>query len=295
MKERKMQLHFIMRPEQSNTANGQNCCVIKFKDILVKAQKKPDERQYLCFMMLIHRGKFTLQRENSTHYAGFCILHAGPGHLTQQLSLLHPEERSYYDTLKFDKRRESYLLGRISAKKAIGALSAAEDLEKIAIEAGIFQFPVVKYSVMRNLQVSITHCDGLGIALSHPEVHPLGVDVERTDKANTDAIKEQLTANELALTLTIPLPQSIACTMIWTMKEALSKILRTGLTMDLKLLEIQSVVKEGDLYTSQFKHLIQYKAISCQAGDYVCSLVVPGKTTPDLEEFWQFFRETVAD
>jgi 4'-phosphopantetheinyl transferase len=147
---------------------------------------------------------------------------------------------------------------------------------------------------MRNLQVSITHCDELGIALAHPEVHPLGVDVERTDKANTEAIKEQLTANELALTLAVPLPQPIACTMIWTMKEALSKILRTGLTMDLKLLEIQSFVREGNLYTCQFKHLIQYKAISCHAGAYVCSLVVPGKTTPHLEQFWQSFRETVS-
>jgi 4'-phosphopantetheinyl transferase EntD len=245
-------------------------------------------------MMLIHRGKFTLKRENSIHYAGFCILQAAPGALTQQLALLHPEERSYYDTLRFEKRRESYLLGRISAKKAIGALSAFEDLPKIAIEAGIFQFPVVKYSVTRNLQVSISHCDGLGIALCHPEVHPLGVDVERTDKDNTTAIEEQLTAHELALVVTVPLQRPVACTMIWTMKEALSKILRTGLTMDLKLLEIQSLAKEGELYISQFKHLIQYKAISCIAGAYVCSVVVPGRTTPDLEQFWQFFRETVS-
>ncbi|SHN30165.1 4'-phosphopantetheinyl transferase superfamily protein [Chitinophaga sp. CF418] len=244
--------------------------------------------------MLIHRGKFTLKRENSTHTAGFCILHAAPEQLTQQINLLHPEERSYYETLKFDRRRESYLLGRISAKKAIGALSSFEDLGKIAIGAGIFQFPVVKYAVTRNLQVSITHCDGLGIALSYPEVHPLGIDLERTDKANTEAIKEQLTADELALTGTVPLPGDVTCTMIWTMKEALSKILRTGLTMDLKLLEIQSLAKEGDLYTSHFKHLIQYRAISCYAGAHVCSIVVPGKTTPDLDQFWQFFRETVS-
>lgn len=245
-------------------------------------------------MMLIHRGKFTLKRESSTHAAAFCILHATTGQLTQHLHLLHPEERSYYETLKFDKRRESYLLGRISAKKAIGALSLFEDLGKIAIEAGIFQFPVVKYAITRNLQVSITHCEGLGIALSYPEVHPLGVDLERTDKANTEAIKEQLTIAELALIKTVPLPEDIACTMIWTMKEALSKVLRTGLTMDLKLLEVQSLVKEGDVYTGHFRHLIQYKAISCYAGAYVCSIVVPGKTTPDLEEFWRLFRETVG-
>ena len=245
-------------------------------------------------MMLIHRGKFTLKRENSIHAAAFCILHGATAQLTQHLHLLHPEELSYYETLKFDKRRESYLLGRISAKKAIGALSLFEDLGKIAIEAGIFQFPVVKYAITRNLQVSITHCEGLGIALSYPEVHPLGIDLERTDNANTEAIKQQLTPAELALMRTVPLPEDVACTMIWTMKEALSKVLRTGLTMDLKLLEIRSLVKEGDVYTSHFRHLIQYRAISCHAAAYVCSIVVPGKTTPELEEFWRFFRETVS-
>ena len=245
--------------------------------------------------MLIHRGKFTLKRENSTHAAAFCILHAAGEQLTQHLHLLHPEELSYYETLKFDRRRESYLLGRISAKKAIGALSFFEDLSKIAIDAGIFQFPVVKYAITRNLQVSITHCEGLGIALSYPEVHPLGIDLERTDKANTEAIKQQLTPAELALIRTAPLPEDVACTMIWTMKEALSKVLRTGLTMDLKLLEIQSLVREGDVYTSHFRHLIQYRAISCHAGAYVCSIVVPGKTTPELEEFWRFFMETVSE
>lgn len=245
-------------------------------------------------MMLIHRGKFTLKRENTIHTAAFCILHAAPGQLTQHLHLLHPEEQSYYETLKFDKRRESYLLGRISAKKAIGTLSHYEDLGKIAIEAGIFQFPVVKYAITPNLQVSITHSEGLGIALSYPEVHPLGIDLERTDKANTHAIKEQLTPAELALIRTISLPEEVACTMVWTMKEALSKVLRTGLTMDLKLLEIQSLVKEEDLYISYFRHLIQYRAISCYAGAYVCSIVVPGKTTPELEQFWEYFRETVS-
>jgi 4'-phosphopantetheinyl transferase EntD len=245
--------------------------------------------------MLIHRGKFTLKRENSTHAAGFCIMQASLAQLSSLHALLHPEERAYFDTLKFDRRKESYLLGRITAKKAIGALSAFENLGAICIEPGVFQFPVVKYSVTRNLQICITHCDQSGIALAYPEVHPLGVDIERTDKANIDAIRTQLTRDELTLTTAVSLEPATACTMVWTMKEGLSKILRTGLTMDLKLLEIQSLVKEDDLYTGQFKHLIQYKAISCVAGPYVCSVVVPRKTTPDLSQFWDAFRASMVN
>ncbi|TWV98760.1 4'-phosphopantetheinyl transferase family protein [Chitinophaga pinensis] len=245
--------------------------------------------------MLIQRGKIALNREESVHQAGFCVLQADLQELISKLNLLHSEERSYYDHLTFDRRKQSYLLGRLSAKKAIGALAVYEDLEKIAITSGIFQFPVVQYSITRNLQVCITHCDNLGIALAYPEVHPLGLDIEKTNKANVEVIKGQLTTDEHSLTKAISLSEDASCTMIWTMKEGLSKILRTGLTMDMKVLEIQSLVKEGpDLYTSQFKHLIQYKAISCLSGPYVCSLVIPRKTTVTLDEFWQAFRHATA-
>lgn len=242
-------------------------------------------------MMLIHRGKFTLKRENSTHHAGFCMLQASPEQLTGKLMLLHPEEKAYYDSLKSDKRRESYLLGRVCAKKAIGALSAFEDLGRISIDAGVFQFPVVKYSVTPNLQVCISHCEHLGIAISYPEGHPMGVDVEETDKNNIEAILGQLTPGEQALAGSVPLPEEVACTMMWTMKEALSKILRTGLTIDLKLLEIDSLANGNGVCISRFKNLIQYKAVSCVAGPYVCSVVMPARTTADLEAFWRSFQE----
>ncbi|MBW8682773.1 4'-phosphopantetheinyl transferase family protein [Chitinophaga rhizophila] len=244
--------------------------------------------------MLIQRGKIELNREDTQYQAGFCMLQAELPDLVNRLHILHEEERNYYDTLRFDKRKHSYLLGRVSAKKAIGALAAYEDLEKIAISSGIFQFPIVKYSVTRNLQVCITHCENLGIAISYPEAHPLGIDIEQTDKANTAVIKEQLTADEQGLLQTVTLPEKVSTTMIWTMKEALSKVLKTGLTMDLKLLEIQSLVKVSDtVFTSQFKHLIQYQAISCLSGSYACSVVIPRKTKADLSPLWDAFEQLV--
>jgi 4'-phosphopantetheinyl transferase len=241
--------------------------------------------------MVIHRKKFALNREDTAHFAAYAILREDADEIVKRLEFLHPDERMYYDKLKFDKRRISYLLGRISAKKAIGALSSYEDLPHIAIMPGIFQFPIVRHSVTRNLQVCITHCDNIGISLAYPEEHPVGIDLERTDEVNTEIIKEQLTPAELAMAAALPLLPSAAYSMIWTMKEALSKILKTGLTMNLQLLEIQSLTKEGDIYTSHFKHLIQYKAVSCLSGPYVCSFVCPRKTEADLGHFWEDFKE----
>jgi 4'-phosphopantetheinyl transferase EntD len=245
--------------------------------------------------MSVHKGIITLKRERSLHQAGFCILQSPLAVLQQQLSLLHPEEQAYYNTLKYDKRKVSYLLGRIAAKRAIGTLLSSDAFHTIAIDSGIFEFPVVKYIPNGNMQVCITHCDETAIALSYPEAHPLGVDIERTDKDNTTAIQDQLTIGELTMATSTSLPLSVACTMIWTIKEGLSKILRTGLTIDLKLLEIKSLKRDNHLYTSEFQHLIQYKAISCVAGKYVCSVVIPRNTTPDLQQFWQDFMTTVAE
>lgn len=237
----------------------------------------------------MNKGKISLQRENSFHYAGYCMINGSLPALTSHLSLLHPEELAYYHTLKFDKRRTSYLLGRTAAKHALQTLTGTINLSSIAISAGVFLFPVVKYWPQGNMQVSISHCDEFGIALSHPEEHPLGVDIERLDKTAIAALEDQLTAAELRLA-----GGPLGYTIVWTIKEALSKILRTGLTIDMKLLEIKSLLKEEELYVSEFRHLIQYKAVSCVAGNYVCTVVLPGRTTANLEQFWDDFKRMAA-
>lgn len=239
------------------------------------------------------KGKISLQRENSLHHAGYCIIREKLSALTDYMPMLHPEEQAHYNTFRFDKRRSTYLLGRIAAKQAIHALTSQDNLHNIAIGSGVFQFPVVKYNPQGNLQVCISHCDELGIALSYPEEHPLGIDIEIPDPSNVAALKEQLTDAEILLASAQALPEATGFTMAWTIKEALSKILRTGLTIDLKLLEIKSLQKQDGVYVSDFRHLIQYKAVSCIAGDYICTVVMPGKTTTDLRQFWEDLREIV--
>lgn len=62
-------------------------------------------------------GKIILKREDKNFHAGFCIIHEELETLVNSLSLLHPIEKSYYDSLKYERRKVSYMLGRIAAKK----------------------------------------------------------------------------------------------------------------------------------------------------------------------------------
>ncbi len=241
----------------------------------------------------MYTGTITLRRKEKDFSAGFCITLQTLDQLQEYLFLLHPKEISYCNSLKFDTRKSSYLLGRVVAKKAISQLVREQAPELIEVDFGVFHFPVVKNIANNNIQVSISHCDNIGTALAFPEEHPLGIDIEKIDPTKIDAMKSQMTEAEMVLIEKCNLQDPLGCTIIWTMKESLSKIFRTGLTLDCQVLEINSLEQKGSLYESTFRYSIQYKAISACCGNYVCSIVLPKNTTADLSDFWHSFTNTI--
>lgn len=239
-------------------------------------------------------GEILLEREKKFK-AGFCFLNEELPILVEQVTILHPEEKSYYDTLKFDRRKKSYLLGRITGKQAVSKLLLEEQaIDSFAIQFGVFYFPVVNYIGCQNIQVTIAHCGSLGVALAYPEEHPLGIDVEKIDTDKLETMKLLVVDKEFDLISSCSLDILEGSTFIWTIKEALSKVLKTGLTLDFKILEIETLHKEGTSYISTFKYFYQYKAISMKIGSHVFSIVLPKKTCCDLNAFWDALVESQA-
>jgi phosphopantetheinyl transferase len=239
-------------------------------------------------------GEIILRRQKQNFSAGFCLIKEELPNLIKNLSLLHSSEKAYYNALQFDKRKASYLLGRLAVKLAISSFIKTKDVQSFYVDFGIFQFPVVKSSVNHNVQVSISHCDDIGIALAFSEEHPLGIDIERISLDKIEVIKSQISESELDLISGCDLSLPVGGIIIWTMKEALSKIFKTGLTMNWKILEIGSLKNVDSVYISTFSDFIQYKAISRRAGDYICSIVVPANTSPELEDFWNALRSMLG-
>jgi len=235
-------------------------------------------------MSALYKSTILLDRKDTTFTTGFCLIKSELPELIDKTSVLHPNEIKYYQNLKFDKRKASYLLGRIAAKNAISEiLQTDQTLQSIAIQSGVFQFPVVNYVLDQNIQVSISHCDDYGIALAFPEEHPLGIDIERIDEQKIDTIKNVISDQELNIIDDKSLPSVlITYPMIWTMKESLSKVLKTGLTIDLKLLEIDTIEKKENAYISTFKYFSQYKAISFQMDHYIFSISLPRNSFLDI-------------
>jgi 4'-phosphopantetheinyl transferase len=196
----------------------------------------------------------------------------------QQLSQhLHAFEQNYFKTLIYEKRIRSYLLGRFAAKKAVAALTGDHNLRGILIQAGVFAQPVVTCN-KPGIQVSITHCDHFGAALAFPETHPMGIDIERINLTKRDVLEKQITEAEKNKINLLPVPYDLGLTLLWTAKEALSKVLKTGLTIPGELLEISRFEDHDNQIVCYYKNFSQYKAVSFTVANYLFSIVHPLQT-----------------
>lgn len=197
---------------------------------------------------------------------------------------LHPQERDYFETLKFEKRIKRYLMGRYVAKQAVSALTGEKDLSNILIQSGIFTQPIV-VSNQQNIQVSITHSDNFAAALAFPEVHPMGIDLEKINLNQNEVLESQMTEaeKERIRFLSFSYSYETLLTLLWTAKEALSKALKTGLMTPFQVFEISKIEFRDDYIMSYYINFAQYKVISFIISNYVCSIVHPLKSYLHLD------------
>lgn len=157
-------------------------------------------------------------------------------------NFLHPQEFSILREMISEKRMHSYLLGRYAAKQALTQDAESISPTDIFIKSGIFQQPVIYHlQTKEKMQVSISHCGERAVALAFPETHPMGIDLEHSNKKYNAVIERQLTSQERNLLKAITnvnyTPETYYM-ILWTLKEALSKVLRTGLTAYFDIYEI---------------------------------------------------------
>jgi len=236
--------------------------------------------------MSTNKGNIILLRATRDFNAGFGLIRSRTPDLEEFLAALHPVERNVFDCLPTAVRKDSYLLGRVAAKMAISMIVESEAMPSVYIDQGIFMFPVVKSHLNHSIQVSISHCNDIAIGLAFPEEHPLSVDIERIRPDIIEITREYFSTADQKLLENCRLSDPAGHTLLWTVKESLTKILRTGLTMDLTSVEIQSIEKKGDnCFISIYRNHLQYQAISFLKADYICSITLPRNTNAVWVDF----------
>lgn len=197
---------------------------------------------------------------------------------------LHHKEMEYFQSLRHEKRKKSYLMGRLAAKIAIGELTERKDLSSIHILSGIFTQPIINSPYIQNVQVSIAHSEDYGFAIAFPEEHPMGIDIEEVDEERIDVLAEQMTDSEKQMMKKIEGTDIEKMTVLWTVKEAISKILKTGLMTPLSVYELSKIEKEDThSYKSFYTNFGQYKAISYVLHGFVYTLAYPKNTEIDFK------------
>ncbi|WP_139490680.1 4'-phosphopantetheinyl transferase family protein [Brevibacillus dissolubilis] len=220
-----------------------------------------------------------LIRSDATFPAAICFCHdADIRRLYTHHPFLHPNEQAVYMKYEHARRQKSYLLGRYVAKQATAKLIGETQLSRVEIRQGVFQFPIVGHPTSSNVQVSLSHCDDFACAVAFPEEHPLGIDIEEINPDRNTLIRDQATPAELRLLSQLPLGEDVAMTTLWTAKEALSKILRTGMMTPFSLFEMEKLTVADGVVTGEYTNFAQYKLVSFQLGGYICTIAAPRRT-----------------
>lgn len=231
-----------------------------------------------------YRAPLILNDQKKQWRGGICLSNATFTALHQTSDcFLHMKENNTFQSLTHAKRQHSYLLGRYCAKHAMLATGQPHTPINISIEPGVFQQPVVYGGTPANTQVSISHTATMGAAVAFPEAHPLAIDIELICADNIATLQSQMTDAEHKTIHSADDPAHYL-TMLWTIKESLSKVLRCGFMVSFELLEIKTITTYDDHITlCDFKHFAQYQAMSFEVGKAICSIVYPRKTTLDID------------
>lgn len=105
----------------------------------------------------------------------------------------------------------------------------------------------------------------------------MGIDLEKIDDQNADMLKTQISDAETIKFKAVGLSFTGGATLVWTVKEALSKIFKTGLMDSFNLYEIEQIKKCEGHMTGFFMNFPQYQFISFMHEGYICSIVYPVK------------------
>ncbi len=225
----------------------------------------------------------TFQREEGLYEGCLATVATLP---ENALSLLSVSERKRYDTYTVSKRKETFLMGRYAAKEALSGLDSQMVSSEVSIESGVFQQPFVVGTLSQELDVSLSHSNGVGVACAFPRAHPLGIDIEEICLDRDAALSRYITDKEKSLyeNVCVASPQEWLY-LNWTAKEALSKVLKCGLMTPFSVLALNHYEQLSSCHwVGTFEHFAQYQFQVWMAPPYMMALVLPKRSRLQLVE-----------
>lgn len=187
-----------------------------------------------------------------------------------------------------ERRRQSFLLGRYCAKTALCSHTGTKAPGAFWIDKGVFGFPLVRGSATAG--VSLSHSEDWGCALAYDDRHPMGVDIQCVRHDLATAAATQLTQWEQALSTLAATDPVTGAFVVWSIKEALSKVLRTGLMTPSVLYELKTLDQPGTHWEATFRNFAQYRALAFALPGAVLAIALPARSRVDIAPFTDLLR-----
>ncbi|MBR1734300.1 MAG: 4'-phosphopantetheinyl transferase superfamily protein [Alphaproteobacteria bacterium] len=168
---------------------------------------------------------------------------------------LSDKELSFCNRFKSEKRRKHYAMGRIAAKIALMQIKGDINPTTINIINATKGYPLFENEL--DYAVTISHSKNYAGALVFSKKRKIGMDLEYIDSTKICALKRTILPQEKIEENIIPL------TVVWCMKESLSKALLCGLYDSLDTFCIKDFICDNNFtYQAKYKYYPQYMGIA---------------------------------
>ena len=205
--------------------------------------------------------------------------------------LLSANELAQLERMQFAQKRQSFLLGRLAAKRALRSVLDETNLSAIEIQPGVFGQPLIVHPRAHGLDVTLSHSHGLAVALAFPAAWPIGIDLETVahDVAATLLTEMNLSDAERRWYAATANPAS-ACGVLWSAREALGKAMKSGVNSPLGVLSACDIEPApcrpgATAWCGGYTNFSQFRWRAQISGETVLTLTVPRDVT--LEQWPQ--------
>jgi phosphopantetheinyl transferase len=187
-------------------------------------------------------------------------------------SVLSIDEQEVFLCFKSLEAKISYFLGRYASKLAIRHWDSK--IDNIIISNGIFGQPIIEN---HNIDISITHTKKMAACIAYDRFYVFGIDIESKNE-NLDRTLQLFDCEEVKFLTNY---NESAFVMAWTLKEALSKALKCGITVPLPVLSIKNLIICKKFFVCEFSNFPQYKGLSFLWHEHFVSIAYP--SIPEIE------------
>jgi len=173
--------------------------------------------------------------------------------------ILAPNELNIINSFKLEKRRREWLAGRRAAKEAVLAALSHEgfpdtpDGLEILTKSGGEPYVIINGTTRSDMAISISHSNEVALAaVGRSPIIGVGIDVEVVEDRASSFLRTAFTPSERTIfQLISPDLMAFCSTSLYTMKEAVTKALGIGLSVNTYDVEVLSCEEKNFFITGE--------------------------------------------